>query len=99
SQGDRVTTVVNQYVDVTQSRELYLRMLQTEKLEAIGLLAGNIAHELNNPLTGIRSLAQVLQVQPETTSELKADLHEIEKAAARSQKIIKDLLDFSVGSD
>lgn len=99
SQGDRVTTVVNQYVDVTQSRELYLRMLQTEKLEAIGLLAGNIAHELNNPLTGIRSLSQVLQIQDETSDALKADLHEIEKAAARSQKIIKDLLDFSVGSD
>lgn len=99
SQGDRVTTVVNQYVDVTQSRELYLRMLQTEKLEAIGLLAGNIAHELNNPLTGIRSLSQVLQVQDDLSQELKADLHEIEKAAARSQKIIKDLLDFSVGGD
>lgn len=99
SQGDRVTTVVNQYIDVTQSRELYLRMLQTEKLEAIGLLAGNIAHELNNPLTGIRSLSQVLQVQDDVSKELKADLHEIEKAAARSQKIIKDLLDFSVGSD
>ncbi len=99
SHDDRVTTVVNQYVDVTQSRELYLRMLQTEKLEAIGLLAGNIAHELNNPLTGIRSLSQVLQIQEETSDALRADLHEIEKAAARSQKIIKDLLDFSVGSD
>lgn len=97
-EGGRATNVVNQYVDITQSRELYLRMVQNEKMGAIGLLAGNIAHELNNPLTGLRSLAQVLitEAQDET---LKSDLIEIEKAAMRSQKIIKNLLDFSKGEN
>jgi signal transduction histidine kinase len=94
--GSQVTNVVNQYVDITQSRELYLRMLQSEKMGAIGMLAGNIAHELNNPLTGLRSLSQVLI--GETTQEtLKSDLVEIEKATARSQQIIRNLLDFSWG--
>lgn len=92
--SNRVTNVVNQYVDITQSRELYLRMLQGEKMGAIGLLAGHIAHELNNPLTGIRSLSQVL-IQTTPSAELKADLQEIEKAAGRSQQIIRNLLDFS----
>jgi signal transduction histidine kinase len=94
--GSQVTNVVNQYVDVTQSRELYLRMLQSEKMGAIGLLAGNIAHELNNPLTGLRSLSQVLMAET-TQASLKGDLLEIEKATARSQQIIRNLLDFSWG--
>ncbi len=96
--GGRPTNVVNQYVDITQSRELYLRMLQNEKMGAIGLLAGNIAHELNNPLTGLRSLSQVL-ISETNDETLKSDLVEIEKAAMRSQRIIKNLLDFSKGDN
>jgi signal transduction histidine kinase len=96
-QSGHVTNVVNQYVDITQSRDLYLRLLQSEKLGAIGSLAGNIAHELNNPLTGLRSLSQVLLHQVEEGSSLKSDLVEIEKAAGRSQQIIKNLLEFSQG--
>ena len=92
--GGQITNVVNQYVDITQSRELYLRMLQSEKMGAIGLLAGHIAHELNNPLTGLRSLSQVL-IATTPEGELKSDLQEIEKATARSQQIIRNLLDFS----
>ncbi len=91
-----LTNVINHYVDVTSSRELHGRMVQSEKMAAIGLLAGNIAHELNNPLTGIRSLAQVLLAEiPEGT--FKEDIGEVEKAAGRSQKIIENLLDFSKG--
>ncbi|UYL10050.1 ATP-binding protein [Bdellovibrio sp. SKB1291214] len=95
----QATNVVNQYVDITQSRELYLRMLQNEKMGAIGMLAGNIAHELNNPLTGLRSLTQVLLQEADKKTDLYSDLIEIEKAAARSQRIIKNLLDFSKGED
>lgn len=98
-QGGHPTNIVNQYVDITQSRELYLRMLQNEKMGAIGMLAGNIAHELNNPLTGLRSLSQVLLLEADKASNLYSDLIEIEKAAARSQRIIKNLLDFSKGED
>lgn len=95
----RASNVVNQYIDITQKRDLYLRMLQSEKLEAMGLLAGNIAHELNNPLTGLRSLAQVLRLEAQGTGseQLASDLLEIEKAAARSQLIIRNLLEFSQG--
>ncbi|MCE3009254.1 MAG: ATP-binding protein [Proteobacteria bacterium] len=95
--AERRTSVVHQYVDVTQKRELYLRMLQSEKMEAMGLLAGNIAHELNNPLTGLRALSQVLIQDYRGQGQIEQDLTEIEKATARSQKIIKNLLDFSQG--
>lgn len=89
------TTVVNHYVDVTEGKELYGRMIQGEKMAALGLLAANIAHELNNPLTGIRSLSQVLQKTIENDPRLVEDLSEVESAAARCQKIISNLLDFT----
>jgi len=91
--------VINYYLDVTAARELQSRVVQNEKMAAIGLLAGNIAHELNNPLTGIRSLAQVLihetDPQDPSQSQIHKDILEVESAAARSQKIIENLLDFS----
>lgn len=96
-QGDAISTnVINHYVNVTSARELHGRMVQSEKMAAIGLLAGSIAHELNNPLTGIRSLAQVLMTEI-PGGQLHEDIQEVEKAAGRSQKIIENLLDFSKG--
>ncbi|HPI40345.1 MAG TPA: HAMP domain-containing sensor histidine kinase [Pseudobdellovibrionaceae bacterium] len=87
---------VNYYSDVTIERKLYMNMVQTEKMSTLGLLAGNIAHELNNPLSGIRALTQIiLSEKPEGVNFIE-DLLEIEKAAARCQKIIKNLLDFSL---
>lgn len=90
-----ITNLVNIYVDITPQRELQRRLLQNEKMSAVGLLAGNIAHELNNPLTGLRSLAQVLSMQVEAESTMASDLKEIEKASARCQTIIRNLLDFT----
>jgi len=95
--GGKPTNAVHQYVEITQRRELYLRLLQSEKMGAIGLLAGNIAHELNNPLTGLRSLSQVLLQDTVKDSNIHNDLREIEKAAARSQQIIRNLREFSQG--
>ncbi|MBX3041758.1 MAG: PAS domain-containing sensor histidine kinase [Bdellovibrionaceae bacterium] len=89
---------VTHYSDITESREIYLRMLQNEKMSAIGSLAGHIAHELNNPLTGIRSLAQVLMQDPAShEGTLHEDLKQIENAARRCQKIIRHLLEFTRG--
>ncbi len=85
------------FLDVTRSHQLRRQMVQNEKMAALGHLAGNIAHELNNPLTGVRSLAQVLQKQAKEGTPLLSDLLEVEKAAERCQIIIQNLLDFSSG--
>jgi signal transduction histidine kinase len=90
-----VPRVVNHYTDISHERDLYLKLVQSEKLAAVGLLAGNIAHELNNPLSGIRALAQYLKTEVEAHSNHHADLDEVEKAAVRCQQIIKNLLNFS----
>lgn len=92
---EEASHVINQYVDVTQTIDLQSRVIQGEKMAAVGLLAGNIAHELNNPLTGIFSLSQLMleDLEPQTT--LAKDLTEVKNAAQRCQRIIKDLLEFS----
>ncbi len=90
--------VINHYVDVTLTRELQSRVVQTEKMAAIGFLAGNIAHELNNPLTGIRSLSQILISEINNNIQLRDDLVEVERASERSQKIIENLLQFASGA-
>lgn len=89
-------TIVNHYVDVTESKRLFEQSIQSEKMASLGLLAGHIAHELNNPLTGIRSLAQVLMMEnlPTTTS---SDLKEVASAAERCERIIQNFLQFSQG--
>ncbi len=87
--------VINQYVDITQTIDLQSKVIQGEKMAAVGLLAGNIAHELNNPLTGIFSLVQLLLEDLPAGSSTHSDLTEIMNASARCQRIIKDLLEFS----
>lgn len=89
---------LNQYVDLTEARHKFLSFLQTEKMASIGLLAENISHELNNPLTGLRSLAQLLAEQTKERKSLSSDFSEVEKAAARCQDVIRNLSDFAAGS-
>lgn len=96
-ENGEIHSYVNYYLDISISQKLYSKLIQSEKMAALGLLAGNIAHELNNPLTGLRSMAQTLLLEVPETESIFNDLKEIEQAAKRSQTIIKNLLEFSNG--
>ncbi|MCB9024996.1 MAG: ATP-binding protein [Bdellovibrionaceae bacterium] len=91
----QVAGFANHYIDQTETLGLKSRIIQSEKMAAIGHLAGNIAHELNNPLTGIRSYSQLLIKEMKSESQISQDLLEVEKAAARCQKIITNLLEYT----
>lgn len=92
---ERFSNMIVHYTDITRATGLQSQLIQSEKMAAIGLLAGNIAHELNNPLTGIKSLAQLLLMEAAPDSTLHEDLNEVQMAANRSEQIIKNLLEFS----
>ena len=81
--------------DQTSSFQLKQHIIQTEKIAALGQLAGHIAHELNNPLTGIRSLCQLLEKDLTLDEQMRQDIHAVEEATARCQNIIRNLLEYS----
>ena len=72
-----------------------IKLLQSEKQATIGRLAGGVAHEINNPLTGIFTFTHMLLRQKDLPSEVRSDLETIAHETERVRKIVKGLLDFS----
>jgi signal transduction histidine kinase len=73
------------------------QLLLSARMTAFGELSVNIAHELNNPLTGIMGYADLLLSAPLNDDEKNKYLEEIRGQAVRSSNIIKSLLDFAGG--
>ncbi len=89
------------YEDVTQMHLLKGQMIHSEKMSVLGRLGNHLAHELNNPLTGIKSYVQALMGEPNSSlsTTIRSDLNEILKATVRSQNIIKNFIEFSHNSE
>ncbi|MCX6953690.1 MAG: response regulator [Verrucomicrobia bacterium] len=93
--GD-VTRVVGVAEDVTQRKDLEEQFLRAQRLEAIGTLAGGIAHDLNNILAPMLMVAPLLKEKMPDARDLEL-LSMVEKGAQRGANIIKQLLTFSRG--
>jgi two-component system NtrC family sensor kinase len=83
------------YRDVTDERSLTRRMVESEKMIAIGNLAGGVAHEINNPLGGILAFSQLMQRDGTRTASDLESLQLIEESALRCKRIVESLLKFS----
>ncbi len=68
---------------------------QSEKLASIGRLAAGIAHEINNPLTGVLTFSHLLKEKNDINEESKKDLDVIIRETSRVREIVRGLLDFS----
>lgn len=86
---------VQVYRDRTEAKALQEQLVQSEKLASIGLLAGGIAHEINNPLGGILIFSQMLIKEMPEDSPFYSDIKEIEAATQRCKGIVERLLDFA----
>ena len=80
--------------DMTKHFHLKEWLFQSEKMTSLYELGKNMAHQLNNPLTGVKSMIQILN-RRSGLDDFREELVEVEKAVKRSQNIIKSLLSFS----
>jgi len=71
------------------------RLLLSERQASVGRLAAGVAHEINNPLTGVLTYTHMLLRKKDLNEEVRADLQTIAEATERVRKIVKGLLDFS----
>ena len=71
------------------------QLFQSDKMASLGRLAAGVAHEINNPLTGILSYSSFLLKRAGKNSELKNDLKVIVSETMRCRDIVKSLLDFA----
>ena len=78
--------------DVTKHVELQNRLKNAQKMEAIGLLAGGVAHDLNNILSGIVSYPDMLLIDRNEDDPMVTPLNVIKKSGERAAAIVQDLL-------
>jgi len=93
-ENGRVTGVIASARDITEQQRLQQQLIQTERLAAMGQMIAGVAHELNNPLTAILGVTEMLRDQSqEETATRQLDL--AYRQARRAAHIVQSLLVFS----
>src|SRR5271165_3848261 len=80
--------------DITVERKLEQQVVQSERLAAMGAMIGGVAHELNNPLTSIMGVSELLQ-DTETNETSRKQLAMLQQQARRAAEIVQNLTYFS----
>jgi signal transduction histidine kinase len=98
----KVAFVLSMVTDVTdrqraeeERRKLEGQLLQSQKMEAIGLLAGGVAHDFNNILSAILGYASIVQMKMRPDDPLKPNVEQVLAAAQRAATLVQSLLAFS----
>lgn len=99
------TGVLKMVTDITERKEQdkalrdsEAKLMQAQKMEAVGRFAGGIAHDFNNLLTAILGYTEFLIAEVPPDSSLRADLDEIRNASHRATALSRQILSFSRGT-
>lgn len=91
----KIIGIVGTVRDVTEYREMENRLRQSQKMEAIGTLAGGVAHDFNNILMVISGYSSVLADALAADPKLRGHVEQIQKAGERAASLTRQLLAFS----
>ncbi len=81
--------------DITALKRLEQQLIQSEKLAAMGQMLAGVAHELNNPLTAILGVSELLRDRQGTDEPTRRQLDLTHRQARRAARIVQNLLEFS----
>ncbi len=93
--GGEVTHFVATHHDLAERRQLQAQLVQSQKMEGIGRLAGGVAHDFNNLLTVISGYTHIIMTGLGKTDPLHGHAEEVAKAADRAAALTRQLLAFS----
>ena len=94
-ENGKIDGVVISGRDVTELKRLEEQLIQAEKLAAMGQMLAGVAHELNNPLTAILGVTELLRDSEGVQENTKRQLELTHRQARRAARIVQNLLEFS----
>ena len=89
---ERVRFMMRSVRMMNEQRQLQKELVQAQKMEALGTLAGGVAHDLNNVLSAIISYPELLLLQLDSNNPLRKSILTIQQAGERAAEIVQDLL-------
>ncbi|GAJ11405.1 unnamed protein product, partial [marine sediment metagenome] len=94
NENGEVVASVHVARDITERKKMQEQLIVTDRLASIGELASGIAHELNNPLTGVIGFSDLL-LDRDLPSDVREDLEVINREAKRTAGVVRNLLTFA----
>src|SRR6266478_3806714 len=94
-ESEKIEGVVLSGRDVTDLKRMEEQLIQAEKLAAMGQMLAGVAHELNNPLTAILGVTELVREREGTDDPTKRQLELTHRQARRAARIVQNLLEFS----
>ncbi len=89
-----IVAAVSTFHDVTHRRRVEQHLRQVQQMEAVGRLAGGVAHETNNQMSVVLSAASFILQRDDVPQQVRADAESIERAAQRTAAVTAQLLAF-----
>ena len=81
--------------DITERQAMQDRLIITDRMASVGELAAGIAHEINNPLTGVLGFAELLLEKKDLPEDIRQDVDTIYNEAKRTVTVVRNMLTFA----